>query len=147
MKLTWILVADSSRARIFSTDSPSSPLEEREGFSHAESRLHDREITADLPGRIKESGIGGHAFEQKTDPKKQEAINFAHSLAHHLEAGSNANQFEQLMIVADPSFLGLLRDELSEQLKKKVSFELNKDLTTHSVAEIQAHLPQHWPTL
>ncbi len=90
---------------------------------------------------------GAHAFEQKTDPKKQEAINFAHSLAHHLEAGSNANQFEQLMIVAEPSFLGLLRDELSEQVKKKLSFELDKDLTKHSVAEIQAHLPRHWPTL
>jgi protein required for attachment to host cells len=147
MKQTWILIADSSRARIFTTDAPSSPLEELEGFSHAESRLHDREITSDLPGKIQGGIGGGHAFEQKTDPKKQEAINFAHSLAHHLEAGSNANQFEQLMIIADPSFLGLLRDELSEQVKKKLSFELDKDLTKHSVAEIQAHLPRHWPTL
>ena len=110
MKLTWILIADSSRARIFSTDSPSSPLEELEGFSHAESRLHDRDMTADLPGKNREGGVGAHAFEQKTDPKKQEAINFAHSLADHLEASRNANQFEQLMIVAEPSFLGLLRD-------------------------------------
>ena len=146
MKLTWILIADSSRARIFTADTPSSPLQEREDFSHAESRLHDREITADLPGRIKESGMGGHAFEQKTDPKKQEAINFARSLAHRLEAARNANELEQLLIVAEPSFLGLLRDELPEQVKKLVCFELDKDITVHSVADIREHLPKFLPT-
>jgi len=147
MKLTWILIADSSRARMFTTDAPSSPLEEMEGFSHAEGRLHDREMTADLPGKNREGSVGAHAFEQRTDPKKQEAVNFARSLAQHLETARNANKFEQLMIVAEPSFLGLLRGELSDQVKKKVSFELDKDLTTHSVADIQAHLPRHWPTL
>jgi len=69
MKLTWILVADSTRARIFTADTPSSPLEEIEDFSHTEGRLHDREITSDLPGKIKSAGAGGHTFEQPTDPK------------------------------------------------------------------------------
>ncbi len=50
MKQTWILIADSSRARIFTTDAPSSPMEELEGFSHAESRLHDREIDIRFAG-------------------------------------------------------------------------------------------------
>jgi protein required for attachment to host cells len=147
MKLTWILVADSSRARIFTADTPSSSLEEIEDFSHAEGRLHDREMTTDLPGRIKSTGGGGHAFEQPTDPKQHEADNFAHSVAQYLEDAHNANKFEHLLIVAAPSFLGLLRDQLSEPVKKRVRFELNKDISMLSAADIREHLPQYLPNL
>jgi protein required for attachment to host cells len=148
MKSTWILVADSSRARIFTADTPSSPLEEIEDFSHSEGRLHDREMTSDLPGKIRsEGGVGGHAFEQPTDPKKHEADNFAHRVAQYLEEAHNANRFKQLLIVAAPSFLGLLRNHLPEQIKKLVRFELDKDITTHSAADIRQHLPQYLPNL
>ncbi|MDO9424010.1 MAG: host attachment protein [Methylobacter sp.] len=147
MKLTWILVADSTRARIFTADTSASPLEEIEDFSHTEGRLHDRDITSDLPGKIKSVGGGGHAFEQPTDPKKHEADNFAHIVAQYLEDAHNTNRFEQLLIVAPPSFLGLLRNHLPEQIKKLVRFELDKEITMLSVADIRQHLPQYLPNL
>lgn len=147
MKLTWVLVADSTRARIFTADTPSSPLEEIEDFSHTEGRLHDREITSDLPGKIKSVGGGGHAFEQPTDPKQHEDDNFARLVAQYLEDAHNANRFEQLLIVAAPSFLGLLRNHLQEQIKHLVCFELDKDLTLQSAADIRQHLPQFLPNL
>lgn len=143
MKSTWILVADSTRARIFTTESSSSPLEEIEDFSHTEGRLHDREITSDLPGKIKSVGGGGHAFEQPTDPKKHEAENFAHRVAQFLVDAHNENRFEQLLIVAAPSFLGLLRNHLPEQIKQLVRFELDKEITMLSAADIRQHLPQY----
>ncbi|MDD4905583.1 MAG: host attachment protein [Methylobacter tundripaludum] len=147
MKLTWILVADSTRARIFTADTPSSPLEEIEDFSHTEGRLHDREITSDLPGKIKSAGAGGHTFEQPTDPKKHEADVFAHRVAQYLEDAHNANRFDQLLIVAGPAFLGLLRNQLPEQVKKQVRFELDKEITLLSAADIRQHLPQYLPNL
>ncbi len=145
MKLTWIVVADSTRARIFTADTPSSPLEEIEDLAHAEGRLHDREITSDLPGKIKSADGGGHAFEQPTDPKKHEADTFAHRVAHYLEDAYNANRFEQLLIVAAPTFLGLLRSHLSEQIKQRVCFELDKDINMLSPADIRQHLPEYLP--
>lgn len=147
MKLTWIVVADSTRARIFTADTPSSPLEEIEDFSHTEGRLHDREITSDLPGKIKSTGAGGHAFEQPTDPKKHEADIFAHRISQYLEEAHNANRFEQLLIVAAPSFLGLLRNNLPDQIKKLVRFELDKDITLMSAADIRQHLPEFLPNI
>lgn len=147
MKLTWILVADSTRARIFTADTPSSPLEEIEDFSHAEGRLHDRDITSGLPGKIKSAGAGGHTFEQPTDPKKHEADVFALHIAKHLEEAHNINQFDQLLIVAGPAFLGLLRNHLPEQIKKLVRFELDKELTMLSAADIRQHLPPYLPNL
>jgi len=147
MKLTWILVADNTRARIFTAETPASPLEEIADFSHTEGRLHDREITSDLPGRIKSANAVGHAFEQPTDPKKHEIDNFARHIGHFLEDAYNANRFEQLIIVAGPSFLGLLRSHLQEQVKQRVRFELNKEITMLSADDIRQHLPQYLPNL
>ena len=146
MKSTFILVADNVRARIFTAETPSSPLQEIEALAHTEGRLHDREMTSDLPGKIKGEGSVGHAFEQPTDPKKHEADNFAHRIAQYLEEAHNTNKFEQLLIIAEPSFLGLLRNQLSEQIKKRVSFELDKNITTHSVDDIRKHLPTYLPS-
>ena len=145
MKSTWILVADNTRARIFTVSTPSSALEEIEDLSHTEGRMHDRELTTDLPGKIKSSDGSGHALEQPTDPKKHEADSFANRVAKHLEAAHNTSKFEQLLIVAEPSFLGLLRHHLSDQLKKRVCFELNKNITTHVAEDIRKHLPDFLP--
>ncbi|MGZ8227934.1 MAG: host attachment protein [Methylococcaceae bacterium] len=147
MKLTWVLVADNTRARVFTAETPSSELEEREGITHLENRLHDRDITSDLPGKIKSQFNAGHAFEQPTDPKKHEADNFAHRIAHYLEDAHNANKFGQLLIVAEPSFLGLLRNRLSEQVKKLICFELDKNITRFNSADIRKHLPEYLPNL
>lgn len=145
MKLTWILVADSARARVFSAETPSSPLQELEDFTHNEGRLHDREITSDLSGRIRSSGAGGHSYELPTDPKKHEIDNFAHYLADYLEDAHNANRFEQLIIVAGPTFLGLLRDNLSKHIKPLVILEVDKELTGFAADDIRRHLPEYLP--
>jgi protein required for attachment to host cells len=146
MKSTFILVADSSRARFFTAESPSSPLEEIEALTHTEARLHDREMTSDLPGKIKGDGSMGHAFEQPTDPKKHEASNFAHQIAHYLEKAHNEKKYEQLLIIAEPSFLGMLRIQLPEQIMKLVCFELDKNITMHSADDIRKHLPTYLPS-
>lgn len=147
MKLTWILVADNARARIFTASTPSSALEEIEGLVHTEGRLRDYDMTTDLPGRIKNADGSGHAFEQATDPKKHEADNFARHVAQHVEAGHNSNKFEQLLIIAEPTFLGLVRKHLPDHIKTHVCFELDKNLTMQSIVDIRNHLPQYLPTL
>ena len=145
MKPTWILVADNTHARIFTAATPSSALEEIEDLTHTAGRLHDREMTTDLPGKIKSADGSGHALEQPTDPKKHEADTFALQVVRHLEAAHNANKFKQLLIVAEPSFLGLLRNHLPDQVKKLVSFELDKNIANQNAADIRQHLPTYLP--
>lgn len=146
MKLTWIVVANNTQARFFTAETESSPFTEIAALTHQEGRLHDREITADLPGRHKgEVGAGGHAFEQATDPKQHEAELFARQVVDYLETGHNEGKFSQLLLVAEPSFLGLLRNHLSEPLKKLVIYELDKNIATETAAEIRVHLPDYLP--
>lgn len=142
MKANWVLVADSSRARFFSMQGAQAELQEFEDDIHPGSRQHDRNITSDLPG--KDSGVagaGGHAYQEQTDPKEYESMAFAKELASHLEEAHNGGEYGQLMIVAAPAFLGELRKQMSDQVKQTVSFELDKNLTTHSAEDIRSHLP------
>ncbi len=147
MKSTWILVADNTRARFFTAETPSSALEEIDDLMHSEGRLHDKEMTTDLPGKIKNADGSGHAFEQPTDPKKHEADNFANRVAQHIESAHNTKKFEQLLIIAEPSFLGLLRKHLPDHIKTHVNFELDKNITGLSAADIRKHLPDYLPSL
>jgi protein required for attachment to host cells len=146
MKHTWILVADSTRARYFTASTPSSALQEFEDDIHPASRQHERNMTSDLPGKARGAGgAGGHAYEESTDPKEYEASEFAKEIARHLEESLNAGKYGQLLIVAAPSFLGDLRSQISERVKKLICFELDKNLATHTAEDIRKHLPEFLP--
>lgn len=148
MKPTYVLVADSTHARLFTAESPSSPLYELETLNNPEGRLHERDITSDLPGKSNGSaGAAGHTYEDETDPKEQLAVNFAKRIAKYLEERRNSRHFEQLLVVSAPAFLGELRSQFSSQLSKLICFELAKNLTTRSNEEIRQHLPQYLPGL
>lgn len=148
MKPTWIVIADSSRARIFEPESPSSPLREIEALTHPESRLHEQDLTADLPGRHNnDTGIGAHGFEERSEPKKQEMINFSRELANRLEAARNNREYEQLIVAAAPAFLGLLRDALSDATRELVRLEIDKNLARMNAEQIRKHLPEYLPSL
>jgi len=147
MKLTWILVADSSRARLFKAEAHST-ITEMEDLAHPAGRLHEQDLSSDLPGKDSDkTGTAKHSFQDKVEPKQQEAINFAKQIAKHLEASYNAKKLERLMVIAAPSFLGLLRDQFSEEINKQVCFELDKNLTTHSTEDIRSHLPAHFTNI
>lgn len=146
MKSTWILVADSTRARYFTASTPSSALQEFEDDIHPVSRQHERNMTSDLPGKARGvGGAGGHAYEEPTDPKEYEANEFAKEIARHLEESLNAGKYGQLLIVAAPSFLGELRSQISERVRKLICFELDKNLATHDAEDIRKHLPEYLP--
>ncbi|MDH5394179.1 MAG: host attachment protein [Gammaproteobacteria bacterium] len=145
MASNMIVVADSARARIFTAETSKSPLSEIDVLARPEVRLHDRDLTSDLPGKdIGGDGSGAHAYQSKTDPKKHQQIEFSRQVARYLNDADHHHKLSKLLIVATPSFLGDLRSQLSHETSKKVVFELDKDLTQHSVDEIRSHLPKTW---
>ncbi|MFQ5508175.1 MAG: host attachment protein [Leptospirillia bacterium] len=141
MAVTWILVADSSRARIFAKNGRAE-LTEEAGLIHPESRLHEQELTSDLPGRGS-SGMGGerHGVASQVLPKRHEAITFSKQVTHTLEAARTEGRFSRLMVVAPPAFLGMLRDAFSHPLSAMVSHEVNKNLVQMRPRELREHLP------
>jgi protein required for attachment to host cells len=141
MKSTWIIVADSARARIFTLSGIGGKLQEITDLAHPESRLHDRELTSDLPGRAFDShGQGRHGMEQATDPQEREAQAFATEIARHIDRGQREGNFDSLVLAAPPKFLGQLRPELSKPARNALIGELDKNLVKADEKTIERHL-------
>ena len=145
MRKTWVVVADNSRARIFTAETPSSPLIEVDSIVHPEARMHDRDITSDLPGRGSGSGGARHSYETETDAKDHENAGFAKRIAGFLDDARKCEKFRQLIIVAAPALLGNLRSGLNDQTRKMVSLELDKNLSQLSPVDIRKHMPEFLP--
>jgi protein required for attachment to host cells len=143
MSTTWILTANGGKARIFSADSPTSPLAEIATITHPESRLRAKELASDRPGRAFDTaGVGRHAMSSQVDAKEQEQIRFAREIVDRLEQGRVERDFEHLVVVAAPGFLGHLRATMAAPLHALVATELDKDYTELSAVELRAHLPE-----
>jgi protein required for attachment to host cells len=141
MKSTWIVVAESARARIFTMSGTGGRLQEVADLTHPESRLHDTELSSDLPGRAFDShGQGRHAMEQATDPKQREAQAFAAEIARHIDRGRREGSFDSLVLVAPPKFLGRLRPELSKSARDALTGEIDKNLVEADGETIERHV-------
>lgn len=143
MAKTWVIVADSSRAHIYTADRPQMSLEELEVMDHPESRIHKQELVADKSGRAFQSvGNKRHALESDVSPKKQEIIKFAKELSHRVETGRARGEFEKLILVAAHDFLGLLRKNLSAETLTLVTREINKNLTHYPAETVREYLAE-----
>lgn len=132
----WIVVADGSRARIFSRAKKFSDSNLIETFDHPEGRAHDGELTTDQPGRMSEStSPAQRALRTDVSPKDKEQNDFARQLAGRIDKARTSNKFEHLVLVAAPAFLGKLRGELG-QSQNCVVASVDKDLTQSSDADI-----------
>ena len=147
----WILISDSSRARLYSLGALNKPMVLREEFDHAASRAKEHDLVTDKPGRMSQSTAGsahpGHGSRSSMDPgtsaKEMEHERFARTLTDELNAQFNQNAYARLIVAANPEFLGILRELLSDQVKKNLITSLNKDYTHLAVKELQEHLAPH----
>lgn len=143
MPKTWVVVAESSRAKIFTVDNPRGPLRELESLDHPESRAAGQDLASDRPGRaFDRAGEGRHAMGQPVDPREQEVIRFAKQLAERLEAGRVNGDVERIYLIAAPQFLGELRQNLANGTAQLVVQEIDKNLVRHDPADIRSHLPE-----
>ncbi|MDH3588566.1 MAG: host attachment protein [Gammaproteobacteria bacterium] len=142
MNRTWVVVAESSRARIFSTTGPRAGLDEIEGLAQPEARLKESDLVSDSHGRSFDSGgTGRHAMGREVDQKHHEAMSFARTICEHLERDRTRGNYEKLILIAPPAFLGLLRKSMHQSCADRVVATINKNLVQHDAAQIRDHLP------
>ncbi len=139
-KDVWIVVANSTLARIFKAETIHE-LKELETLIHPASRQHASDLTSDRPGRTFESMHTGtrHAMEPKTNPQQVEFEIFAKDLSKHLDTSFANGEYKKLYLAANPAFLGLLRQHLSPKTTLSIVNQLDKDLTQMGPQEISKH--------
>lgn len=129
---TWILVADSAEARLFLSYPGQRGWFEMHRFTHPQSRMKGRDLLESPP-----------AMEKGTLPKELAADDFAKQLTEYLDVNLSRANYERLVLVAPPEFLGLLRSNLTKQVERRVIETLNEDLTHMEPRDIARHVEMH----
>jgi len=143
MAKTWILVGHEAGARVFANRGPGKGLGLVETIEHPEGRLRDRDIDSDRPGRSFRQDSGDprrSAMSRGEGPHDRVIADFARALADKLQHGRVENQYERLVLVAPPRFLGLLRASLDGPTAQLVVGSIDKDLATRKESELIKHL-------
>lgn len=129
MAKTWILVANASQARIFFRNGIKQELTLVKELLHPESRMKNAELVTDRAGYMQGTGNGHGSKQPQTEPKQNEALHFAQELAQELNSGRCSQQFERIILVAPPSFMGLLGEKIDTQTAKLIDSRIGKDYT------------------
>jgi protein required for attachment to host cells len=140
MTTTWILVANASEAKIYANKGINKGLEKVAAFDHPDSRKKALELVTDRSGHMQSAGNGHGARQPATTPKQHEHEIFAREIAHHIEHGRTGNQYQRLIVAAEPHFRGLLNSTFSTQVHSLISESLDKDYTKATDKELSGHL-------
>lgn len=139
---TIAMVVDGSRMLLLRNDgdavTPDLKVIEHRAFDNPA----NRDLLSDAPG-VGSIGMGpGHSTYGEADPHQQNEDRFAADAAKAL-AEAAANSEGDLIVVAPPETLGVLRRHYDRTVKARLLAEIAKDLTKHPVPEITRLIAAH----
>ncbi|MEZ5840617.1 MAG: host attachment protein [Hyphomicrobiales bacterium] len=139
--VTFVVVADGARARVFRNEGPGKGLVAEPEMSMDGDRRMALEMMSDRPGRSFDShGVGRHAMEPAVDPRDAVEKEFLEELVMRLDDAAKAGAYDRLVLAAAPRALGELRGMLPATVADRLAGEIAKDLTRLPTAELAGHL-------
>lgn len=148
MNSVWIVNANAGRAHIFSQETASAPLVKVDELINDKSSKVTAETESDKLGQHAASksrhSTGAptqpSGYQPNQTPAEHNTEVFAHGVCRFLLQGYQDGRFKQLVLIASPEFLGVLRSTLDRRLIDIVTCEINKDYTHCSLKELSEHL-------
>jgi protein required for attachment to host cells len=152
-----IVIADKARARFFTVDEANdSPFEEKHrhlreysDLVNPEGTLTDQEVFRDRSaGRgARRMSVGGGGYgsdDGKGMPRRESVRRFAKELATAASELVRSQKSKELVLVASPKFLGIVRAEVRKAIPKTCGLtELGEDLSRQGTAQIEKVLARH----
>lgn len=136
-----VVVADGARARLFVGADGDQGLQEAQDLVDVGARSKGRDLVADRPGHG-QSRVGGgrYALQPSSDERTKSRQRFARTIAERVSKLSRERLRPEVLIAAAPGFLGVLRKELSDEVRQQVTQEIDKDWTTLAADQIFGRL-------
>jgi protein required for attachment to host cells len=133
MTTTRVIVAHDAGARAFEHRGPGKPLVQLSEVEFEDGRRHS--------GELEEGGRGfDRAYEAHQDSRQHAVAHFAKVLVQDLARDFHLGEFQQLVLVAPPRFLGMLRDSLDTKLKRALVGTVAKDLPRADARVVCQHI-------
>ena len=144
--ITWILVADTSRAQVYMRQR----IEKFISPATAAYRNHFEEVIAHAPVAVTGMKWVASSWPQYTKPKgstdepddAQDEVRmyFAKEIAVHINRAKTKKLFDRLVLVAEPKMLEELKKCLNANVRKCIVAEMPKELAHYEAAVLTEHL-------
>lgn len=123
---TWVMVADGTEARLFHNVGSSA-------------KISLKQVELLKPADLLDDGPSGRRPPESDDQATDEAT-FAKQLAQRLNAAALKNEYEHLVLMADPQTLGQIRPQLHKETERRIVMEVAKTFTNAPVEDIRGAL-------
>lgn len=136
-----VLVADGSRALFLRNEGDAIVANLKTELVLTDDNPPTHEQGTDRPGHGgKVPGTHRRSGMEPTDWHDIEENKFARRVAAATEELVRTKHVKALLVVAPPRTLAELRRSFHDDVKQRIVAELDKDLTKHSVADIEKHM-------
>jgi protein required for attachment to host cells len=146
-----VIVADQSEARFYDLNDidaqlqlagrltdPDTHTPAQEPAAVRTPRATDRPVLTDAGRRVT---LAPRTADAEPRPRKDAAMRFARQIAAELDSARRRNSFDRIVLIAGPSFIGLLRSALSESVRATLVAEVRKDLVRQDESIVRAYVP------
>ena len=150
MATTWIIAADSSRARVLQVADREEKLLEIEDLLNPEARMQNRDLQTDGEPRFNGHGgvgkpatapTGGPGSDREAQGPVEHSVKvFAREIGRYLDKARTEHRYDELVLIAPPKFLGALRGELGKEVEKLVADDVPKNLAWLNARDLERHL-------
>ena len=136
-RLTWVVVADGSRARVLTYSAHDTTLRAHHEWLAPGAHAGPGDVHPEHVGSAHASAAHArHAKNPQSDPHNRGKIEFAKEVAHRIEEANRRREFDALVLVAPGHVLGEIRRDFSKAVHDNITCELAKDLTKTSTNDL-----------
>lgn len=142
---TFIVVADGRKMLLLRNEGDAEHLNLQVERKELHASPKDVDQKSDLAGRASSTQSGAQfassrSSMEETDYHQLEEDRFAAEVADLLKRRALANGFDTLIVAAPPRTLGELRKRYHKEVAVRLAAEIDKDLTSHPVPQIEEAL-------
>jgi protein required for attachment to host cells len=136
----WVVVCDGAKALLLENvgDEKFANLKTQQVYEQEDAKTHEQ--GSDAPGRAFSSVGTARSSMEQTDWHTQSEERFLRELASQLDVAVQAGRIKSLIVIAPPRALGVLRQAYSVNLRHVLRAEMDKDLVSLPIYEIEKHL-------
>lgn len=139
----WIVVADSTRVRLF-RKAEGQKLDEFDVMVNPDARLREQDLVSDEPGRGLNRARSGRFSMAEAEGHREHAEKLmAGDLAKRLRQARLDGNLGRLHILAAPHFLGELRNRLDDETRGLIRSETAKNVSRLDATAIRGQLPEY----
>lgn len=137
---TCIVACSAAEARVWRSTSRFGDWKYVTTMSNPAASKSEADFASDRPGRAFDSvGAGRHSMSQAESGQQHEMLVFARQVADYLNRCVVNREFDHIVLIGAPKFLGCLRTELSEPARRVVVMEAPKNLGDLDSAAIKKY--------